>query len=83
MTILFQGDSITDAGRQNRESPKPNDQISMGNGYASMATSALLASRPSLNLTIFNRGISVIKYINSMQGGNATALTTSLISLAF
>ena len=58
MTILFQGDSITDARRQNRESPKPNDQISMGNGYASMATSALLASRPNLNLTIFNRGIS-------------------------
>jgi lysophospholipase L1-like esterase len=58
MTILFQGDSITDAGRQNRESPKPNDQISMGNGYANMATSALLASRPNLNLTIFNRGIS-------------------------
>ena len=30
MTILFQGDSITDAGRQNRKSPKVNDQKSMG-----------------------------------------------------
>lgn len=58
MTILFQGDSITDAGRQNRKEPKPNDQKSMGNGYASMAAGSLLASRPHLNLTIFNRGIS-------------------------
>ena len=58
MTILFQGDSITDAGRQNRKSPKVNDQKSMGNGYVGMAASALLASRPSWNLNIFNRGIS-------------------------
>ena len=58
MTILFQGDSITDAGRQNRQSPNPNEQKSMGNGYASMAASALLTSRPGLNLSIFNRGIS-------------------------
>ncbi len=58
MTLLFQGDSITDTGRQNRQTPKPNDQASMGNGYASMAASALLTSLPDLNLTIFNRGIS-------------------------
>ena len=58
MTILFQGDSITDAGRQNRQSPKANEQASMGNGYASMGTAALLTSRPELNLSIYNRGIS-------------------------
>ncbi len=58
MTILFQGDSITDARRQNRQAPSPNEQASMGNGYASMAASALLASRPELNLSIYNRGIS-------------------------
>ena len=58
MTILFQGDSITDAGRQNRQKPNPNEQASMGNGYASMATAALLTSRPELNLSIYNRGIS-------------------------
>ena len=56
--ILFQGDSITDAGRQNRNAPKANDQPSMGGGYASMAASALLNSKPELNLSIFNRGIS-------------------------
>ena len=58
MTILFQGDSITDAGRQNRQNPNPNEQASMGNGYASMATAALLTSKPELNLSIYNRGIS-------------------------
>lgn len=58
MTILFQGDSITDAGRQNRQKPNPNEQASMGNGYASIATAALLTSRPELNLSIYNRGIS-------------------------
>ena len=58
MTILFQGDSITDAGRQNRQNPNPNEQASMGNGYASMATAALLTSKPDLNLSIYNRGIS-------------------------
>ena len=58
MTILFQGDSITDAGRQNRQNPNPNKQASMGNGYASMATAGLLTSRPELNLSIYNRGIS-------------------------
>lgn len=58
MTVLFQGDSITDAGRQNRKKPNPNEQASMGNGYASMAASALLTTRPELSLSIFNRGIS-------------------------
>jgi len=58
MTILFQGDSITDARRQNRDAPNPNDQKSMGNGYASMAASSLLAGLPHLELSIFNRGIS-------------------------
>ena len=56
--ILFQGDSITDARRQNRNAPKANDQASMGGGYASMAASALLNSKPEFNLSILNRGIS-------------------------
>lgn len=58
MTVLFQGDSITDAGRQNRQKPKPNDQNSMGNGYACMAASSLLTQKPDLRLSIYNRGIS-------------------------
>jgi lysophospholipase L1-like esterase len=56
--VLFQGDSITDAGRTKGEAAKPNDQASMGNGYAWLAASQLLVDRPSDNLTVHNRGIS-------------------------
>lgn len=56
-TLLFQGDSITDAGRdKNKENP--NDPRSLGLGYAFLAASALLKKLPAKNLTIYNRGIS-------------------------
>lgn len=55
--ILFQGDSITDVGR-NRKDNNPNSQDAMGFGYAWMAASQMLVSRPEMNLTFFNRGIS-------------------------
>lgn len=56
-TILFQGDSITDAGRD-KKNEVPNKQKSFGKGYAWMAASQLLTSKPDYNLTIHNRGIS-------------------------
>ncbi len=56
-TILFQGDSITDAGR-NRKKQLPNDAASFGSGYALMAAASLLESFPDRNLSIYNRGIS-------------------------
>jgi len=55
--ILFQGDSITDAGR-NRERGLPNDASSFGNGYANLLASWLLDKFPEYGLTIYNRGIS-------------------------
>ena len=55
--IVFQGDSITDAGR-NKKEQKPNDAGSFGGGYALMAAAALLAEMPEKDLTIYNRGIS-------------------------
>ena len=55
--MLFQGDSITDAGR-NKKDPKPNQQKSFGKGYAWMAASQLLISEPNHKLTLHNRGIS-------------------------
>ncbi|MBC8443132.1 SGNH/GDSL hydrolase family protein [PVC group bacterium] len=54
--ILFQGDSITDAGR-NRDCSAPNDAAGLGRGYAVMAAAALLAARPSDGLQIHNRGV--------------------------
>jgi lysophospholipase L1-like esterase len=59
-TILFQGDSITDAGR-NRDggvASRPNSQRALGNGYAWLAASQLLVDNADAGLTIFNRGIS-------------------------
>ncbi|TWU21269.1 SGNH/GDSL hydrolase family protein [Bythopirellula polymerisocia] len=57
-TILFQGDSITDAGRNKEQNDKVNQQSAFGNGYAWMAASEMLVSRPEGSLRCFNRGIS-------------------------
>ncbi len=55
--VLFQGDSITDAGR-NKEKQLPNNGSSFGGGYAFLAASWLLNEFASRELTIYNRGIS-------------------------
>lgn len=54
--ILFQGDSITDAGR-NRKSTSANDQGAMGGGYAFLAASDLLFRQPDKKFQIYNRGV--------------------------
>lgn len=55
--ILFQGDSITDAGR-NKEDEAYNTPRILGTGYAMLAAADLLEDYASLNLKIYNRGIS-------------------------
>jgi lysophospholipase L1-like esterase len=52
MTILFQGDSITDCGRME------SFLDSMGSGYAYMVSSFLCAQYPGLHLKFINRGVS-------------------------
>lgn len=56
-TILFQGDSITDAGRKQDDSAA-NSQPALGNSYAWLASAQLLVDRPGDGLKFFNRGIS-------------------------
>ncbi len=56
-TILFQGDSITDA-RRNRDMDEPNQSYGLGTGYAFIASSKLLYDSPEYRLKIYNRGIS-------------------------
>jgi lysophospholipase L1-like esterase len=56
-TVLFQGDSITDAGRD-REEPGPNIAYSLGSGYCNHVAAQLLRDRPSDGLRFYNRGIS-------------------------
>jgi lysophospholipase L1-like esterase len=55
--ILFQGDSITDAGR-NREETSFNNAAALGSGYALLAGANLLKKYPELDLKIYNKGIS-------------------------
>lgn len=53
--ILFQGDSITDAGR-NKKSPVANEGL--GRGYPNFVAKSLHQDHPELDLQIHNRGIS-------------------------
>lgn len=55
--ILFQGDSITDAGRK-KDMLGANDSKALGNGYAALAAGELLGAYPESELKIYNRGIS-------------------------
>ncbi len=55
--VLFQGDSITDSGRD-KKNTAANNVACMGNGYALVAGSSLLVNNPGKNLQIYNKGIS-------------------------
>ena len=55
--ILFQGDSITDSGR-NKEDSGFNSSRNLGSGYPLLAGAALLNKYAELNLKIYNKGIS-------------------------
>ena len=49
--ILFQGDSVTDCGRDR------DDPAALGYGYVMLIAAALQARAPEMELTILNRGI--------------------------
>lgn len=72
-TVLFQGDSITDAGRE-REKQLPNNPRSFGQGYAFLAASSLLNALPERRLTIYNRGISGNKVFQLADRWNTDCL---------
>lgn len=55
--VLFQGDSITDAGR-NKQNNEPNTTGHLGSGYAMQAAGRLLEKQASVNPKFFNKGIS-------------------------
>ncbi len=56
--VLFQGDSITDAGRKRDKGDQPNSPNGMGKGYAWLAAAQQLVDRPDDGLKFYNRGIS-------------------------
>jgi len=70
--ILFQGDSITDAGRSREKASVPNEQPGLGKGYAWMAAADILVGRPDVK--IFNRGISGNKVFQLAERWQADCL---------
>ena len=56
--ILFQGDSITDAGRKRADEGIANKLSMLGYGYVLLTSSNLLANNAEKKLQIYNRGIS-------------------------
>lgn len=72
--VLFQGDSITDAGRSRERAGLANDQAALGNGYAWLAAAALLVDRPGSGLKIYNRGISGNKVFQLAERWQADCL---------
>jgi len=55
--VLFQGDSITDCGRD-RAATEPNRADALGTGYPLLIASQHLAARPDSGFRFFNRGVS-------------------------
>ncbi len=53
--VVFQGDSITDAGRD-KKNEVPDQQASLGRGYALLAATQIYEKYPSLHPQIYNRG---------------------------
>jgi lysophospholipase L1-like esterase len=71
--ILFQGDSITDAGRK-KDEPAANNGAALGKGYPFLAGSELLNKYPEKNLQVYNKGISGNKVYQLAERWDADCL---------
>lgn len=82
-TILFQGDSITDAGRDRERQDQPNDGRSLGRGYPFLLAGEILRDHRSLDLNIYNRGISGNKVpdLDARWQADCLDLKPSLLSI--
>lgn len=81
--ILFQGDSITDAGRDRSAGAQPNVASGLGTGYPLLLAAKLLESYPDRRLQIFNRGISGNKIpdLQARWRDDAIALQPHILSV--
>ena len=70
LKILFQGDSITDCGR-NRAEKAPNKGL--GSGYVSMVASRLLCDDPDMK--IYNRGVAGNRILDMYARWEEDAMT--------
>lgn len=78
--ILFQGDSITDTGRQ-RDNNAPNVTQALGSGYALFAGASILTSNPGVK--VYNRGVSGdrVTYMAKRWQTDAIDLKPTIISI--
>jgi lysophospholipase L1-like esterase len=80
--ILFQGDSITDVGR-NRSSTGANNAGALGGGYPLIAASHMMRAHPDSGLQIFNRGVSgdKVPQLQARWDADTTALQPDILSI--
>lgn len=80
--VLFQGDSITDAGRD-RGTAEPNAARPLGSGYPLLVASAALAAHPDRGLRFYNRGVSGNKVpdLEARWAADTLALAPQLLSI--
>lgn len=82
LTVLFQGDSITDAHR-NREAYYANAANGFGNGYALYAATQLAGTNPTTEWMFYNRGISghKVPQLSSRWREDALQLQPDVLSI--
>ncbi|MEP6592029.1 MAG: GDSL-type esterase/lipase family protein [Gemmatimonadota bacterium] len=81
-TLLFQGDSITDAGR-NRTRTGANDIAALGTGYPLLLSAELRDKYPATDLQLYNRGISgnVVLDLQARWPVDTIALNPAILSI--
>jgi lysophospholipase L1-like esterase len=81
-TVVFQGDSITDA-RRNRNRLDPNDALSFGTGYAFLIASSLLGKLPEQQLLFYNRGVggNKVYQLRERWEGDCIDLSPDVVSI--
>jgi lysophospholipase L1-like esterase len=82
MVVLFQGDSITDGGRD-RTVADPNLPGGLGSGYPLLVAAAALAAHPDRGLRFYNRGVSGNKVPDLQQrwADDTLALKPDVLSI--
>jgi len=81
-TVVFQGDSITDAKRD-RSITAPNKGPGLGSGYVHMVVSTYLSEHPAAKSTFYNRGISgdIVSRVRRRWDKDTAALRPDLVSI--
>lgn len=81
-TILFQGDSITDCGRD-RSTTSANAGGALGTGYPLLIAAAALEAEPERDLAFFNRGVSgnTVPDLQARWDEDAIALKPDVLSV--